>query len=420
VDNSQVMQQHEPSQPVEPTGSNRPTLASRWSLDASVRYLNHGSFGACPSVVLGAQQGWRDRYEAEPVRFVLRELETAQDAARSALAEFVGADDKDLVFVPNATAGVATILASIDFQPGDELLLTDHGYNACRNAAHARAAATGAHVVTAKIPFPLDGPDQVVDLVLAAAGPRTRLVLIDHITSPTALIFPVERIVTALAERGVDVLVDGAHAPGMVPLGLRALGAAYYTANCHKWLCAPKGVAFLHVREDLQRGVHPLITSHGANSARQDRSRFQIEFGYTGTDDPSARLTVPDAIGFLQGLYPGGVTELMRRNHELALAGRDVVRAALGGSAPAPDEMLGSMAALLLPGGAAPAPLQIDPLQEWLWTEHRIEVPVLAAPDGVGRLLRLSAQAYNAPRDYAALAAALTAAPGRLSGADPA
>jgi len=397
------MKQHEACQP---------DLKPLWSLDSSVRYLNHGSFGACPIAVLQAQQRWRQRYEAQPIRFVLRELEAEEAVARGALAEFVGADAEDLVFVTNASQGVATVLASIDSQPGDEILITDHVYNACRNTARARAEATGARVVVAKVPFPIEGPGQVLDAVLAAAGSKTRLALLDHVTSPTALIFPIAELVSELAERGIDTLVDGAHAPGMVPLDLSALGAAYYTANCHKWLCAPKGAAFLHVRRDRQEAVRPLVISHGGNSDRTDISRFQLEFSWTGTDDPSARLSVPDALAFLGGLHPGGIPELMRRNHELALTGRDLLCSALDLPAPAPDEMLGSMAALPLAGGPPPAPLQTDPLQDRLWREHRIEVPMLTAPDGESRLIRLSAQAYNDPGDFALLAEALATAAG--------
>jgi len=395
------MNQHEACQPA---------ARALWSLDSKVRFLNHGSFGACPIAVLEAQQRWRQRYEAQPVKFVLRELEAAEGIARAALAEFIGSDAEDLVFVTNASQGVATVLASIDFQPGDEILITDHVYNACRNTALARAEASGARVVVARVPFPIEAPGRVLEAVLAATSSKTRLALIDHVTSPTALIFPIGEIVSALAERGVDTLVDGAHAPGMLPLDLADLGAAYYTANCHKWLCAPKGVAFLQVRRDRQRRVRPLVISHGGNSARTDISRFQLEFSWTGTDDPSGRLSVPDALAFLGGLHPGGVPELMRRNHELALAGRDLVCAALGLPAPAPDDMLGSMAAIPLAGGPPPAPLQTDPLQDLLWREHRIEVPMLTAPDGVTRLLRLSAQAYNEIGDYALLAEALAAA----------
>ena len=394
------------------TGSAPSALARHWALDPSVTFLNHGSFGACPRPVLAAQQRWREQLEAEPVRFMVRELEPALDAARAALAAFVGARAEDLVFVSNATTAVSTVLASLSFAPGDELLTTDHVYNACRNALDRTAQRTGARVVSVRVPFPLRDAEAFSAALLAAAGPRTKLALIDHVTSPTGLVLPVERLVPALQARGVDVLVDGAHAPGMLPLRLDALGAAYYTGNCHKWICAPKGAALLHVRADRQAGIRPLVTSHGATSPRTDRSRYQLEFGWTGTDDPTAALCVPEALSFLGGLLPGGWPAHMEANRALARRARDILCAALSVPPPAPDGMLGSLAAVPLPdapAGAPPGPFGLDPLQEALFRVYRIEVPVMTWPAPPQRLVRVAAQAYNTAGQYEQLASALRA-----------
>jgi isopenicillin-N epimerase len=385
-------------------------LRAHWTLDPDVVFLNHGSFGACPRPVLAEQDRLRAELEREPVQFFVHALGPRLDAARADVAAFVGADPGDLVFVRNATAGVNAVLGSLRLEPGDELLTTDHVYNACNNALARVAARTGARVVTARVPFPVAGPGEVVAAVLAAATPRTRLALIDHVTSPTGLVLPVAEIVAALAERGVDTLVDGAHAPGMLPLDVGRLGAAYYTGNFHKWVCAPKGAAMLHVRRDRQADLHPAVISHGYNS-RRPRPKLWEEFDWTGSDDPTPWLCVPTAIRWLGELLPGGWPELRARNHALAVHARDALAAALGVPAPAPDEMLGSLAALPLPDGGAPpsSALYANPLQLALFERHRIEVPVPPWPAPPRRLLRVSAQIYNRPADYAALAAALRA-----------
>lgn len=381
-----------------------------WTLDPEVTFLNHGSFGACPRVVLDAQAALRERMEKEPVRFFLRELEALADEARKTLATFLGADAEEIVAVPNATAGVNTVLRSLDLKPGDRLLTTSHEYNACRNALEFVAKRVGAHVTVVDIPFPIKSPEEAFLAVRAAAGPRTRLLLIDHVTSQTGLVLPVKRIVDACSKLGIDTLVDGAHAPAMVPLDLRELGAAYYTGNCHKWLCAPKGAAFLYVRRDKQADIRPLCISHGANSTRRDRSRFRLEFDWTGTDDPTAFLCIPEALRFLEGLLPGGIPALAVHNQRTALAAREVLCEALGIAPPAPEEMIGSLAAIPLPdalGSTSEGPLQIDPLQDELFLRHRIEVPIIPFPKPPQRLLRISAQIYNAPEEYLALAKAL-------------
>ena len=216
-------------------------LAQHWKLDPEITFLNHGSFGACPTRVLARQSELRTQMEGEPLRFFMRELEPLLDAARASLAAFVHAPSSDIAFVNNATAGVNTVLRSLRLEPGDELLTTSHVYNACRNAMEYVAAQCDARVVIAPVPFPIQSPGEVVQSVLERVTPRTRLVLLDHITSPTGLILPIEDILPTLHEKGIDTLVDGAHAPGMIPLDITALGATYYTGNCHKWVCAPKG-----------------------------------------------------------------------------------------------------------------------------------------------------------------------------------
>ena len=344
--------------------------------------------------------------EREPVHFFVREYYPRLEAARHALAEFLEADPEALAFVHNATTGVNSVLRSLRFSPGDELLVTNHEYNACRNALDFVAEREGATVVVVEIPFPLASEQQVIDAVLGAVTSRTRLLLVDHVTSATGLVLPIETIVRALEARGVDTLVDGAHAPGMVPLSLTRLNPAYYTGNCHKWLCAPKGAAFLYVRRDLQEQIRPAVISHGANMPTDVRSRFRHEFDWVGTFDVSAWLAVPAAIKTVCGLLPGGAAELMRSNREKVLAGRRLLMEALEIPQPAPESMIGSLATVPLPDGppAPPSPLYVDPLQTRLFEKHRIEVPIFPWPAPPKRFLRISAQLYNSLSDYETLA----------------
>ncbi len=387
-------------------------FADHWLLDPEVIFLNHGSFGATPKVVLGAQEEIRQRIETEPLLFFDHHYLEEIDRARTDLAAFLGARTDDLAFVVNATTGVNTVLRSLDLKAGDELLVTDHEYNACRNAINAVAEAACAEVVVAPIPFPLTAEDEVIEAVLEGVSSRTRLLLIDHVTSQTGLILPIESLIGEVQGRGVEVLVDGAHAPGMVDLDLDTLGAAYYTGNCHKWICAPKGAAFLHVREDRRDGVRPLVISHGANATSTERSRFHLEHDWTGTRDPSAWLSIPTALLEMESMVEGGWKEVRRRNRELVLAGRRVLCDALDIDAPCPESMIGSLASLPLPDGDSGSVNELFPfdgLQDRLFQEYRIEVPVITWPASPKRLLRISAQLYNSPSQYVALSAALEA-----------
>lgn len=376
-------------------------LSQFWLLDPTLVFLNHGSFGACPIAVLQTQQQWRDRLERQPLQFLGCDIEPLLDQARQALATFVGAKASDLVFVPNATTGVNAVLRSLQFQPGDQLLTTNHEYNACRNALNYVADREGLDVVVAEIPWPIAEPSQVIDAILTQITPKTRLVLVDHVTSQTGLVLPLAPLLADLRQRGIEVLVDGAHAPGMLPLNLQELGATYYTGNCHKWLCAPKGAAFLYVQADRQAQIRPLTISHGANADRPERSRFHLEFDWMGTADPTAYLTVPTAIDWLANLLPGGWSAIMQQNQARAIAARQLLTDALQVEPPCPDTMIGSLAVVPLPAGDGRS------LHDRLLSHYHIEVPII--PWQGGRLLRISAQIYNTLAQYDYLARSLLA-----------
>ena len=361
---------------------------SLWALDPKVLYLNHGSFGACPRAVLEMQAALRLEMEREPVDFLDRALPGRLEAARQSVAEFLGADAADLVFVPNATTGVNAVLRSLSFAPGDEILLTHHTYAACRKTADFVAARSGARVVAAPLPFPLRGEEEVVAAVLACVSARTRLALLDHVTSPTALVLPIERLVGELRARGIETLVDGAHAPGMVPLELSKLGAAYYTGNAHKWLCAPKGAAFLHVRRDRQLDIHPTVISHGYTNG------LRAEFDWVGTCDPSPWLCVPESLRVMGSLLPGGWPQVMASNRALALRARTLLLQSLDLDDPCPASMIGSMASIPLPpagSGSPAAHRDCTGLHAW-FRERGVETWLYPHPVPV---LRISAQLYN-------------------------
>jgi isopenicillin-N epimerase len=383
-------------------------FAHLWPLDPSVAYLNHGSFGACPMEVLEYQAALRLRMEREPVDFLWRNLPGLLADARASLGSFIGADPDDLAFVSNATAGVNAVVRSLAWKTGDEILTTNHAYAACRKTLEYVASRTGARVVTVRVPFPLSSEDDVVAPVVAAITPRTRLALLDHVTSPTALVFPIQRLVEALSVRGVDTLVDGAHALGMVPLDLTLLGAAYYTSNAHKWLCAPKGSAFLHVRRDRQQGLHPTAISHGY-APGDGSAHFRAEFDWTGTADPTAFLSIPECIRYLGSLLPGGWPTLMERNRAFALRARAIVCDALGVAPPAPDRIIGATATVPLPApppGSPAARLDHEALMNW-FRERGTETWLYSWPEAGWKVIRVSAQLYNDEGQYVRLASLL-------------
>ncbi len=384
----------------------------RFVLDASVTCLNHGMLGACPSVVLERQSELRARLERQPAAFILRELNPLLDDARQALADLLSCRTDDLALVPNVTTALSSVLRSRAFSPGDEILTTDHAYLSCTNLLDFIARQTGARVVTARVPVPLSGPDEVVDAVLARVTPRTRLAVLDHVTSPTAIVFPIATLVQRLAAQGIDTVVDGAHAPGMLALDVEALGAAYYVGDCHKWLCSPRGAGFLHARRDRQADLHPAVISRGYGASGSGRLRLHREFDWLGTTDPTPLLCIPESIRFLRGLLPGGLPDLFARNRAMAIDGTRHLPHGLPQPITrlAPDSMLASMVAYRLPDPPGPAADDAAAsLQLGLYDRHRIDVAVAAWPSAGSRTLRVSAQVYNSIEDFIRLGTALSA-----------
>lgn len=393
-------------------------LARHWTLDPEVCFLNHGSFGACPRAVLEAQSELRARLEREPVRWFVESFESLMDSARTAAAAFLHCPAEDLLFVTNATQAITTVFDNLEpmLKPGDELLATGHEYPACMNNLRRTAARTGATIVNVPVPFPLTSADQVREAILSAVTPRTRLALISQVTSPSALILPVEEIIPDLEARGIITILDGAHAPGFTPrANLAALKPSFYTANLHKWVCSPKGSAILYIRPDRQQGFRPWCLSNHAEKPKPGRKHLLTEFDFIGTQDHTPWLSIPAAISTMQSLVPGGWPEVMRRNHDLAIKGRDILCRTLGIQPPAPDSMLGSMSTLFLPPHEPARNARLmarpsryhDALQDALITRHRIQVPVWSIAGDGRRLFRISAQLYNSPAQYEYLAQAL-------------
>lgn len=389
-------------------------LAQHFALDPTIAYLNHGSFGACPKPVLGAQRGYRDRIEGDAMRFYIHDLWPMIDRSRQALGELVHANPRDIVFLPNATTAVATVAANLKLEPGDELLATGFEYPACINNLRRAADRAGASLVTAHIPWPLVDRDAVVDAVMSRVTARTRLVLVSLITSATGVRLPVERLIAELSARGIDTLLDAAHGPGCVAMNLTRWAAAYTTGNAHKWLCSPKGAAFLHVRSDLQDGFRPLVLSNDAMDpagagARTGRSAFNHEFDYAGTDDRTPILSIPDAIGFLGGLMPGGIDAMMTHNRELCLLARDMLCNELGTEALVADSMLGPLAVIGIDAPNTDARV----LRQRLFDRHRIETMIVSDPARGTPMVRVSPHAYNTIEQYAYLAEAIKGEIGR-------
>jgi isopenicillin-N epimerase len=388
-------------------------MREHFLLDPDLVFLNHGSFGACPREVFADYQKWQLELERNPVEFLGRRSGALLTQSRQVLAAHLGADAADLVFVPNATTGVNTVAHSLKLQPGDEVLTTDHEYGACDATWQRACAAAGASYRRVEVPLPFEAASWA-ERLLAAITPRTRLVFASHISSTTALIFPVAQLCATARQRGVPTLIDGAHAPGHIALDLDALGADFYTGNCHKWLCAPKGSAFLHVRREQQARIDATVVSWGyvaqgvaEGAAAGGHTGFDAYTGHTalerrlqwqGTRDIAAFLAVPAAIDFQQR---HGWPIWRLRGHQLACETRRRVARRNGLAPIAADGDHGQM--VTIPVRASDA----EGLRRHLFEQHRIEVPV--TQHGPHTFVRVSVQAYNTQAELDTLVAALAA-----------
>ena len=368
---------------------------SLWTLDDNMVFLNHGSYGAAPRVVLEAQSEWRRRLEAQPCQFINNVLPDALREAAAVLADFVGVSASDLAFVENATSGVNAVIKSLMFTAGDEVVVTNHVYNAVRNALRFVLDPVGARLVVAPVAMPV-AAGTLADQVMAAVTQKTRLIVIDHVASVSAITFPVAEIAARAAERGIPLLVDGAHAPGMLELDVPATGAAWYVGNCHKWLCAPKGSGFLWAAPSRQEGLHPTVISHDLGKG------FTAEFDRTGTRDPSAWLSVPTAIAFHQEL---GGPALRERNRALAVRAGETLAAEWGTGLGGTASLFGSLVTVRMPARLPPTRESADRLRAWLWANRRIEVHAMPHTDSLW--IRLSVQAYTSEAECMSLAAAV-------------
>ena len=379
-----------------------------WTLDPSIMYLNHGSFGACPDAVLAKQKELKGQLETHPMRFYLKQMDDYLTGSLETLGGLLGAKADNLVFVQNATSGVNTVLRSLTFNADDEILMTNLGYNACNNAVRYVAGRYGARAVEAKISFPVMNEQEVVDAILERVTNKTKLAVVDHITSGSALIFPIKRIVSELKLRGVEVLVDGAHGPGMAAIDLEAIGAGYYTGNCHKWLCGPKSAAFLYIRKDLQEPIYPLTISHGYNHKTGQLPELHERFNWQGTVDMTAAICAGEAVKFLDATFEGGVMGLAARNRELTLKVKRYFEELFGVESLAPEYMIGSIATVALPDlnlGDLNEPSSESssgshyPLMEKLRDEYGIQS--MTFPLGGGKhAIRISVQAFNTFAQY--------------------
>ncbi|WP_193170803.1 aminotransferase class V-fold PLP-dependent enzyme [Nisaea nitritireducens] len=371
-------------------------VRAAFALERDYTHLNHGSYGATPVSVLADQRVWQDRLEREPSRFMDREFRPGLRAAAAALAPRIGADADGIAMVENATGAVNAVLRGLGLAPGSDILVTDQTYPAVRNTADYVASRCGAKVRALSLPFPGSDTDDILLRFKAALNPAPALVILDHVTSPTALVLPVAEMAKAAREAGALVLIDGAHAPGMLSLDISSLDCDWYTGNCHKWMFAAKGCAFLWTAPEHRASTHPLVISHGYSDGYID------EFDWVGTRDASAQLSLPAALSFMDAY---GTDNIRRYNTELANRAADLLAAAWNTERGSGQALTGSMATIRLPDGLGDSQQDADTLRADLVDHDRIQVPIRYMAGGLW--CRISAQIYNDVTEYENLAQAI-------------
>lgn len=367
-------------------------------LDPSVIFLNHGSFGACPIPVFETYQYWQRELERQPVEFLSRRITGLLAESRERLGKFLGVSGDDIVYFPNPTTAVNMVVRSLNLQPGDEILTSSHEYGAMDRTWQYICRHTGARYIRQDISLPVHDHEAFVNQFMQGVTTRTKVIFLSHITSPTALIFPVEEIVRKAKRAGILTIIDGAHAPGHIPVNLEIIGADIYTGALHKWLGAPKGSAFLYVRKELQKMFDPLIVSWGYESENPGTSRFIDYHEWQGTRDLSAYLSVPAAITFQE---QHNWRQIQENCHKLVILARQRINSITGLNSISPDtgEWIGQMCAIRVPNQSE------HDLQKWLYENYRIEIPFIRWRGDT--FLRLSVQAYNDQADINLLAQAI-------------
>lgn len=383
-------------------------LSTEWSLDSELVFLNHGSFGATPNYVLDRQRDYIRSLESSPVEFSVRTMYPLYYEAKKSLAEFVGTSENNIYFVPNTTIGVNHVLHNIRDEKKN-WLATNHNYGACIHAIEKIAGLKNCQVIKAEIPYPIDSKSTILEHIENAILPNTTLALIDFISSATAIIFPIREIIQLLHSKNIKVIIDAAHAPGMVDFNLDDLDADYFIANCHKWICSPKGSAFVYVNPKHQTDFKPVFYSF-YNDWDTDNSRhWSNQFIWEGTKDYSAYFAVKDSLEFMPSLMEGGWNSIKKHNRDLALKGAKYIADKLEVSLPAPDFMLGSIINIPLPDDRIPSIKfnYFSSIKNELFDKYKIEVPTMFFPQAPQQYVRISAQLYNSMEQYEYLADSL-------------